>query len=171
LNSKVEEVAPYCSELDDFKAEQREVITDQGTAFPFTRGFWLVCQLCAAVYPDDLDAIDESLPFSKYTLDLLLGRTHTTQEYRYYFERNPHAILYVDQYMRLRDEPAYTRNIIPLEVQRQREDDAGYINGQRPEGKKPQSVAALLEQYDPHGSELLGASTTSRSIFSFGKKA
>merc|ERR1712087_60286 len=80
-----EEVAPYCSESDDFGDESREVLGDQGEALPYTRGFWLICQLVAAMNPDDLDAMDESVPFTKQTLDNLLGLTSTEETYRHYF--------------------------------------------------------------------------------------
>jgi len=81
-----EEVAPYCSESDDFGDESREVLEDQGEALPYTRGFWLICQLVAAMNPDDLDAMDESVPFTKNTLDNLLGIQHNEESYRYYFD-------------------------------------------------------------------------------------
>jgi hypothetical protein len=80
-----EEAAPYCSESDDFEDEAREVLRDQGAALPFSRGFHLVCQLVAAMNPDDLDAMDESVPFTKTTLDNLLGVQHNEQSYRHYF--------------------------------------------------------------------------------------
>lgn len=81
-----EEVAPFCSESDDFGDESREVLLDQGDALPYTRGFWLICQLVAAMNPDDLDAMDESVPFTKTTLDNLLGITHNEESYKYYFD-------------------------------------------------------------------------------------
>ena len=81
-----EEIAPYCSESDDFGDESREVLEDQGDALPYTRGFWLICQLVAAMNPDDLDAMDESVPFTKNTLDNLLGIQHNEESYRYYFD-------------------------------------------------------------------------------------
>jgi hypothetical protein len=80
-----EEAAPYCSESDDFQDEAREVLRDQGAALPYSRGFHLVCQLVAAMNPDDLDAMDESVPFTKTTLDNLLGVQHDEQSYRHYF--------------------------------------------------------------------------------------
>ena len=90
---EVEERAPYCAELDDYHDEKEEVIADQGIAFPFTKGYWIISQLVAAINPDDLDAIDENLPFTKATLDNLLGRVHTPQVrmiyyyyYYYYFQ-------------------------------------------------------------------------------------
>jgi hypothetical protein len=48
-----EEVAPYCSESDDFNDEAQEVYKDQGAALPYTKGFHLICQLVAAMNPDE----------------------------------------------------------------------------------------------------------------------
>jgi hypothetical protein len=81
-----EELAPYCSEADDFKDECQEVLKDQGAALPFTRGFHLVCSLVAAMNPDDLDAMDESVPFTKATLDNLLGVQTSPESYKHYFD-------------------------------------------------------------------------------------
>jgi hypothetical protein len=83
---EAEEAAPYCAECDDYEDEMREVLADQGVAFPYTRGFWLICALVSACFPDDLDALDESVPFTKTTLDRLLGIDHTGESYKYYFE-------------------------------------------------------------------------------------
>jgi hypothetical protein len=80
-----EEVVPYCSESDDFADEAAEVLRDQGAALPYTRGFHLICQLVAAMNPDDLDAMDESIPFTKATLDNLLGITTNEESFRQYF--------------------------------------------------------------------------------------
>lgn len=82
---EAEEVAPYCSEYDDFEDEAREVQQDQGVVFPFTKGFHLIGQLVGAMNPDDLDALDESVPLTKWTLDNLLGVQTTLEDYRYYF--------------------------------------------------------------------------------------
>jgi len=81
-----EEVALFCSESDDFGDEAREVLKDQGEALPYTRGFWLICQLVAAMNPDDLDAMDESVPLTKMTLDNLLGIQHNDETYKHYFD-------------------------------------------------------------------------------------
>jgi hypothetical protein len=129
---EVEEIAPFCSEIDDFKTEKEEVIYDQGSAFPYTKGFWLISQLVAAINPDDLDAMDENLPFTKNTLDNMLGRIHTYQEYQYYFERNPHAPIYLDVYPRFMTENGFARRIISKAEQLKREQGAGYRNGKRP---------------------------------------
>jgi len=80
-----EEVVPYCSEADDFHDEANEVLRDQGAALPFSMGFYIVCSLVAAMNPDDLDAMDENVPFTKTTLDNLLGVEHNQEMYRHYF--------------------------------------------------------------------------------------
>ncbi len=69
-------VVMYCSKSDDFKDESLKVLSDQGAPLPFTKGFHLICTLVAAMNPDDLDAMDESVPFTKQTLDILLGVQH-----------------------------------------------------------------------------------------------
>jgi len=81
-----EEIVPYCAELDDFRDESDEIIRDQGEALPFSRGFHLVCHLVAAMNPEDLDAMDESVPFTKATLDNLLGVVYNEKSYRHYFD-------------------------------------------------------------------------------------
>ena len=81
-----EELASYCSKCDDFKDEWAEVMKDQGAALPFTYGFYLICALVAAMNPDDLDAMDESIPFTKAALDNLLGIEHNEASYKHYFD-------------------------------------------------------------------------------------
>lgn len=95
---EIEETAPYTAELDDFESEKKEVLNDQGPGFPFSRGFWLLCQLVAAINPHDLDALDESVPFTKQTMDNLLGRRLTAEEFQYYFRNNPNAQKYSHLY-------------------------------------------------------------------------
>ena len=36
--------------------------------------------------PDDLDAMDESIPFTKFSLDNLLGVVHSDETYKHYFD-------------------------------------------------------------------------------------
>lgn len=88
---EVEERAQFCSELDDFVSERNEVEHDQGPVFPFSRGFWLLCMLVAAMNPNDLDALDESRPFTKGTLGNLLGRVLSQEEYSEYWNKHPSA--------------------------------------------------------------------------------
>lgn len=83
---QAEEAAPFCGECDDYHDEMQEVLADQGVALPYTKGFWLICSLVGACYPDDLDALDESVPFTKTSLDQLLGINHTNESYQYYFD-------------------------------------------------------------------------------------
>lgn len=82
-----EEKAPYCAEFDDYHDEAREVLKDQGNAFPYSFGLHIVAQIVAAFNPHDLDAMDESVPFTKAVLDSLLGYQSSQEEYRYYFEQ------------------------------------------------------------------------------------
>jgi hypothetical protein len=81
-----EEKAPYCSEFDDYGDESREILKDQGDAFPYSYGLHLVAQIVAAFNPHDMDAMDESVPFSRQTLDNLLGYQSSPQEYKYYYD-------------------------------------------------------------------------------------
>jgi hypothetical protein len=83
---ELEEVAPFCSEFDDFVSEAREVHLDQGNVFPYTKGFYMICQLVGTINPDDLDAMDESVPFTKWTLDNFLGVESSSSEFRRYFD-------------------------------------------------------------------------------------
>ena len=142
---EVEEKAPFCSELDDFHDEKDEVINDQGCAFPYTKGYWLISQLIAAINPNDLDAIDEGLPFTKDTMDNMLGRVHSPQEYQYYFERNPHASIYMDVYARFLNEKTFARNIVSKADQTRRQVGGGYHDGKRSSAPPPPaSLAAHL---------------------------
>lgn len=128
---QVEEIAPFCSELDDFRDEKAEVLHDQGEGFPYTKGYWLISQLVSVINPHDLDAIDENLPLTKNTLDNILGRLHSPQEYQYYFVRNPNANLYLDLYRNFLTEGSFARNIVSREEQLRRERKAGYKDGAR----------------------------------------
>jgi hypothetical protein len=118
--------------VDDYGDEREEVMGDQGAGFPFTKGFWLVSQLVAAINPDDLDAIDENVPFTKFSLDNMLGRRHTPEEYHYYFERNPHGLIYVDLYPRFLNERSVARGIVDKNETLSRESNAGYVDGKKP---------------------------------------
>ncbi|OGT42039.1 MAG: hypothetical protein A3F13_00825 [Gammaproteobacteria bacterium RIFCSPHIGHO2_12_FULL_40_19] len=85
----IEEIAPFTAELDDFGDERKEVLKDQGSTFPYSKGFWLLGNLVAAINPDDLDALDESAPFTMGTMENLMGRALSQQEYDAYFGQHP----------------------------------------------------------------------------------
>lgn len=113
------EVAPFTSEIDDFDSERKEVYQDQGPVFPFSRGFWLLCQLCAAINPTDLDALDESTPFTKKTMDELMGRKLTIEEYGQYFSNNPNARKFANLYQQFAREDLIAKQIVNVPGQPQ----------------------------------------------------
>jgi hypothetical protein len=159
---EVEEKAPFCAELDDYHDEKAEVLHDQGVGFPYTKGYWLISQLIAAINPHDLDAIDEGLPFTKDTLDNMLGRVHSPQEYQYYFERNPHASIFLDVYARFLNEKTFARNIVSQADQARRQQGGGYVNGERKTAPPPpQSLSAQLTPIT------MAAASGGAGVFSF----
>lgn len=109
----IEDKAPFCSEIDDFRKERDEVMRDQGPGFPYTIGFWLLSHLVAAICPDDLDALDEEYPMTKRTLDCLLGRRLTPQEYQQYFDLNRHSAQYRHMFQQFCREDVVASQIIP----------------------------------------------------------
>lgn len=74
--------------IDDFGREKSKVRASQGVSFPYSEGFWLICQLVGAINQNDLLFSTEFL-FKKPFLDNLLGRVFTNEEYRHYFDTNP----------------------------------------------------------------------------------
>lgn len=110
---QVEEKAAFCSEVDDYGDESREVKKDQGDAFPYTKGLWLLSNLVGAISPDDLDALDENVPLTKFTLDELMGRVHSSAEYDYYFAHNKHGRKYLHLKGRFATEQVHASAIVP----------------------------------------------------------
>lgn len=88
---EIEEVASFVAAIPDFRDAYAEVKKDQGGAFPYSRGFWLLCNVLAAINPDDLDALNKHLPLTKATLENLMGRGIVENEYRRYFDLHPSA--------------------------------------------------------------------------------
>lgn len=165
----VDEQAPYVAEVDDYDDEKTEVLSKQGSAFPYTKGLWLLSQLVAAISPHDLDALDENIPFTKYTFDELLGRIHSPQEYQYYFVHNPNAFLYEAEYARFLTEPVVATQIISRQEQLRRENTNGYQNGLRPniafgniaprlEPITQQAMQSVNYHYQPNASTASGHS-------------
>ena len=102
---EVEEIAcrpgalGFVSALQNFGAEQLEVLNDQGPEFPYSEAVWTLCCLTAALNPNDLDALDQHAPLSKPTLDNLLGHVTTAGDYESYFTQHPNACwLFAEEY-------------------------------------------------------------------------
>lgn len=108
----IEEEAPFTSEVDDYASEKREVLHDQGPVFPYTQGLWLLCMLVGALCPHDLDAMDDSTPFSCFTLGQIMGRVLTEPEYRRYFRAFPQAKQYQGMYELLLRERAHASSLV-----------------------------------------------------------
>ena len=99
--------------MDDYGDESREVKKDQGDAFPYTKGLWLLSNLVASISPNDLDALDENVPLTKFTLDELLGRIHSNAEYDYYYSHNRHGKKYASLKHRFATEQVHANVIVP----------------------------------------------------------
>lgn len=109
----LDEKGPWIAEVDDYEDERREVLKKQGPKLPYTRGLWLMCLLVGAINPDDLDCLDESsAPLTKYTLDLIMGRHVSDQEYRAYFNSHPGSYQYRPMYGRFYEEPGPTNRFV-----------------------------------------------------------
>ena len=145
---ETEERTKNASETDDFGDESREVATDQGPAFPFTYGLWVISQLVGAINPHDLDAMDENLPFTRFTLSKILGRNISNEEYQYYFDFNPHAKLYRDMYRDFAHAQEHAQKVVTAMERGRRERIAGYSQDT---GKAvlPQGVEQELYAYLP----------------------
>jgi hypothetical protein len=83
--------AGYVAAINAYNGQAEEVATNQGRTFPYTKGFWLLCTIAAAMNRDDLDALDGHVPLTKPILDELMGRILTEAEYGFYFNNHPHA--------------------------------------------------------------------------------
>ncbi len=111
---EIEENGPYTAEMDDFVSERKEVLKDQGPVMPYSYGFWLVCHLVAAINPDDLDAMDENLPMTRYVFSSLIGRELTEQEFLSYWNTHPKARKYNQYYNQfLTDCSQMAKQIVP----------------------------------------------------------
>jgi hypothetical protein len=107
---EIEEIGPYMAEVDDYEAELREVRHDQGPTFPYSKGLWIMCLLVGALNPHDLDAMDDSRPFTKFTLENVMGRGLTPQEYSKYWSGHPKSREY--DYNRFATEQRHAAELI-----------------------------------------------------------
>ncbi len=123
----LEKAAPYCSECDDFNSKADEIKQAQGKGFPFTRGIWMLLQILGAISPNDLDLIDEALPFSRFSLESISGTKWSIEQYNAYWNFFPSKDRYADCYDRLanaNNDPKFNRSaryFITEEEQRARE--------------------------------------------------
>jgi hypothetical protein len=96
---EVERSKTFVCTTDYFEEEKLEIAKFQGDFFPFSRGLWLLCMLVGAISPDDLDTLLDPYPLTKYTLEIILGRELTQQEYEKYWSQNPNSFKYATMYM------------------------------------------------------------------------
>lgn len=155
----------FCSESDDFHDEAREVAIDQGPAFPYSYGFWIANQLLAAINPDDLDRMDENLPFTRHTLSELLGYQLSDEQYAYYFNFNPHAKLYIDLYDKFLTSKDFSPNLIDESERSKRERLAGYNNGDIPMDDKDKDLYAFMPLSRYTYSQLYLSDSVKNSLF------
>lgn len=156
---RVEGKAPFVSELDDWETEQAEVRSGQGGWFPFTQGLWLICQLVAAMCPDDLDALDEGVPFTRKTLSELLGRMITDSEYQTYFRQHPGYAIYNSLADQFANGDVTAREILgtPIQSEAQLSQKYPYSYCRMWQSVRPQAMLAdrirvLLNDYTKGGS-------------------
>ena len=109
---QIEEDGPFVSETDDFADERDEVNHDQGAAFPYTKGLWLLCLLVGAINPYDLDALDDTRPLSKFTLDNIMGRATSPEEYKKYWDSHPRHSEQEANFIKLSTEQKHTEQIL-----------------------------------------------------------
>lgn len=110
---EIEEVGPYMAEVDDYESELKEVRHDQGPTFPYSKGLWIICLLVGAINPYDLDAMDDSTPFTKYTLENIMGRSISSKEYEKYWFEHPQSKTYKsDTYSRFSTEQKHAAELV-----------------------------------------------------------
>jgi hypothetical protein len=88
---EMEEVASKVAALADYVDEKTQVTKAQGAMYPYTRGMWLACNLAAALNPEDLNKMDQRVPFTRRTLESNGGRGLMNGEYELYFRQHPAA--------------------------------------------------------------------------------
>lgn len=139
----------YVSVIDDVVSETIQVIDKQGPLMPYNEGIWLICLAEGAANPNDLDALDENLPFTRFQFEELYGIKCPEERYQAYWNSNPNSFLYPDVFMQFRDTQTSQRSIISEEEQKRREDRAGYVDGQPPE-KEPVLAQARIVSPSVH---------------------
>ena len=98
---EVEQEASFTHVCDDFIKEREAVLKQQGSAFPFSEGIWLMKQLFGINNPHDLCGLDNKCPLSIQTLNNFLGRKLTDQEYLHYLVNHPNNANHRHEYLQL----------------------------------------------------------------------
>lgn len=147
--------------IDDYLSELQQVREKQGKRFPYTPGLHNACASLAADQSnkDDLDMVDENVPFTKMQLDNLQGYVMTDATYRDYWINNPNAAVYEKDYPAFLSEACTQRMLVPEIEQKRLEQIMGYdINGEAPAGLTSGSyedrvrfVKAQLDSKRPQG--------------------
>lgn len=86
---QIDKEAPFVAAIDDFKSESAQVLEKQGPGLQYSRGQWVLSHLVGAISQHYLDALDERMPITKYTLETVNGRKLTMAEYDLYFSQHP----------------------------------------------------------------------------------
>lgn len=106
--------AKFVAEVDDFASERKEILEDQGPVLPYSYGLWLICQLVAALNPHDLDAMDDTRPLSRFSIETILGRQVFQEEYDLYWNSHPIARTKYESYRsRMTSEQVFGNVLLP----------------------------------------------------------
>jgi hypothetical protein len=106
------EGAEHIAVVNYFDLEKEDILEEQGRIFPYTRGLWLLGILVAAINPHDLGDLGSGHPLSKFTLDNLMGRNITPNEYKKYWLANPNHRIFSCRYNDFAHQKLSAREII-----------------------------------------------------------
>lgn len=103
---EVDQTAPFVGESDDDVSEAAEMRKNHGEGFPIpiSQAFLDLCALVAPICPD-LDALDESIPLTKFTIENILNKKITDATYRAYWDQNPNAKMFESLYSEFLNTP------------------------------------------------------------------
>ncbi len=136
----------YVAAQQNFLAERTEVLNDQGPEFPYSEAVWDICNLVAAMNPNDLDALDQHAPLTKLTMDNLMGRTLTEIEYRSYFNQHPNAMwLFAEDYPLFLSTPIASQIPAVLLFDTTLANQLSYDISQRDDWSEPRAISRAEE--------------------------
>lgn len=121
---------PAVAIVDDYLTEKNQVLSSHGPGISYQLGDWIVCSIAAASNPNDLDATDENLPYTKKTYESYIGRVVTPLEYMQYFQNNPNGRVYQHLFSRFILDNATAREIVSKQEQTKLEIANGYIRSE-----------------------------------------